>query len=143
MPDTLFTIGHSNHPIEKLVALLRRHRVTAVCDVRSTPYSRYNPQFDRESLKCSLEASGIRLVKMWVRLQRNIDNVEKLWNLIVRVRRLYEREFSGWPGAHRPNPPATASVRQDLFTCDAVAALLERVGEADDAFKISHSDMLS
>lgn len=62
MPDTLYTIGHSNHPIERFVALLRQRGTTAVCDVRSKPYSRYNPQFDREELKSSLEANGIAYV---------------------------------------------------------------------------------
>ena len=62
MPDTLYTIGHSNHPVEHLVTLLRQHHITALCDVRSRPYSRYNPQFDRESLKASLEAAGIAYV---------------------------------------------------------------------------------
>jgi len=55
----LFTVGHSTHPAERLVELLVRHRVTAVCDVRSTPYSRRNPQFNRETLAATLVASGI------------------------------------------------------------------------------------
>lgn len=62
MPDTLYTIGHSNHLIDHLIDLLRQHNITAVCDVRSRPYSRYNPQFDRESFRCSLEAAGIAYV---------------------------------------------------------------------------------
>lgn len=62
MPDTLYTIGHSNHPIEHLVTLLRQHQITAVCDVRSKPYSRYNPQFDREDLKAALATRGITYV---------------------------------------------------------------------------------
>lgn len=59
MPDTVYTIGHSNHSIERFIALLQQHGITAVCDVRSAPYSRYNPHFDREALKASLEAAGI------------------------------------------------------------------------------------
>jgi uncharacterized protein (DUF488 family) len=47
----IYTIGHSNHPIERFIALLRQHEITAVADVRSTPYSRFNPQFSREPLK--------------------------------------------------------------------------------------------
>ena len=45
-----FTIGHSNHSLNSLIALLRMHRVTAVADVRSSPYSRFNPQFNRDTL---------------------------------------------------------------------------------------------
>lgn len=57
-----FTIGHSNHTTEQLVELLRLHRVTAVVDVRSQPYSRFAVQFNRELLKVDLEAQGIAYV---------------------------------------------------------------------------------
>jgi uncharacterized protein (DUF488 family) len=50
----LFTIGHSNHSIGRFVELLRLHGIEIVCDVRSTPYSRFNPQFNRESLTAAL-----------------------------------------------------------------------------------------
>ena len=49
--NELFTIGHSVHTVEGFVELLRQHSVNALCDVRSSPYSRYAPQFNRESLK--------------------------------------------------------------------------------------------
>jgi len=51
---TIYTIGHSNHSTERLVELLRAAGVTAVVDVRSAPYSRYNPQFNRSSLETLL-----------------------------------------------------------------------------------------
>ena len=60
--DTVLTIGHSTHAIEAFIALLRRHHVSAVADVRSAPYSRFNPQFNREPLIDALEAEGIRYV---------------------------------------------------------------------------------
>ena len=50
----LFTIGHSIHPVERFIDLLKTHGVTAICDVRSSPYSRFSPQFNRESLKDEL-----------------------------------------------------------------------------------------
>ena len=53
------TIGHSNHPIERFVDLLKAGGVEAVVDVRSTPYSRRFPQFGRERLTESLAAAGI------------------------------------------------------------------------------------
>ena len=58
----IYTIGHSNHPIEKLIALLQQHSVNALADVRSAPYSRFNPQFNREKLRASLASVGIRYV---------------------------------------------------------------------------------
>ena len=43
----IFTVGHSTHAAEAFAALLRTHGVTAVADVRSAPWSRFNPQFNR------------------------------------------------------------------------------------------------
>jgi len=74
MPETLYTIGHSNHPIEHFLGLLRQHGVTAVCDVRSKPYSRYNSQFDREALKSALEAAGIAYVFLGKELGARSDD---------------------------------------------------------------------
>ncbi len=59
---TVLTIGHSTHAMEAFVELLQRHDVTAVADVRASPYSRFNPQFNRESLAGSLVARGITYV---------------------------------------------------------------------------------
>jgi len=56
----VFTIGHSNHPIGAFLTLLDRHRTTAVADVRSVPYSRRHPQFNRRTLEQSLGEHGIR-----------------------------------------------------------------------------------
>lgn len=62
MKDVLYTIGHSTHPAEKVVALLREHGITAVADVRSQPYSRMNPQFNREAFCAQLKDAGITYV---------------------------------------------------------------------------------
>ena len=58
-PITLYSIGHSNVAAERLIALLERDEIRTLCDVRSAPYSRYNPQFNREALAASLRAVGI------------------------------------------------------------------------------------
>jgi uncharacterized protein (DUF488 family) len=62
MRASLLTIGHSNHPIERFAALLARHDVTALGDVRSFPSSRFNPQFNRGALEASLREAGIGYV---------------------------------------------------------------------------------
>jgi uncharacterized protein (DUF488 family) len=59
---TVFTIGHSTHPSERFLELLRQHGVTAVADVRSTPYSRFNPHFNSGRMKSWLPAAGIAYV---------------------------------------------------------------------------------
>ncbi len=59
-PDVLlYTIGHSDHAPEAFVDLLRQHDVTLVVDVRSQPYSRWTPQFNREVLQRDLADSDI------------------------------------------------------------------------------------
>ena len=55
----VLTVGHSNHPLETFVSLLRQHGVTTLADVRSAPYSRFNPHFNRKSLDAALQAHGI------------------------------------------------------------------------------------
>ncbi len=58
----LFTVGHSNHEPETFLALLRAHGVTAVADVRSSPYSRRQPHFGRRPLEGLLAHHGIAYV---------------------------------------------------------------------------------
>jgi len=55
-----FTLGHSNHTMETWLALVRQHQVQVVVDTRSSPYSKYVPQFDRDLIQQSLEAAGVR-----------------------------------------------------------------------------------
>jgi uncharacterized protein (DUF488 family) len=58
----IHTVGHSNHPIERFLGLLQPHGITVVADVRSTPYSRFNPQYRREKLQAALAEVGIQYV---------------------------------------------------------------------------------
>jgi uncharacterized protein (DUF488 family) len=58
----IYTIGHSAHPVGVFAALLAMHNVTVVADVRSSPRSRFNPQFNRADLERSLAAADIRYV---------------------------------------------------------------------------------
>ena len=46
----IHTIGHSDHTTAAFLDLLRQHGITLVVDVRSQPYSRWTPQFNRETL---------------------------------------------------------------------------------------------
>jgi uncharacterized protein (DUF488 family) len=57
---TVYTVGHSSHPAENFVGLLRQHEVQVVVDTRSSPYSRYSPQFDREALRELVTAAGLK-----------------------------------------------------------------------------------
>jgi uncharacterized protein (DUF488 family) len=58
--SSFFTIGHSNHDFPAWLALLRQYDVEVVVDTRSSPYSKYVPQFDKEIMQRYLEEAGIR-----------------------------------------------------------------------------------
>lgn len=64
MKETLYTIGHSNHATAAFVDLLRCHDITLVVDVRSQPYSRWVPHFNRETLARDLRDAGIAYLFM-------------------------------------------------------------------------------
>ena len=59
---TVYTIGHSTHTVEHFLGLLQGAGITAVADVRSQPFSRFNPQFNRDALTQSLKVAGIAYV---------------------------------------------------------------------------------
>src|SRR5215475_5049043 len=59
MPHPFYTIGHGTRPIDDFVDLLREAEVTMLADVRTVPRSRFNPQYNSDTLPHSLEPSGI------------------------------------------------------------------------------------
>jgi uncharacterized protein (DUF488 family) len=59
MPVTIYTVGHSTRSHEQLVALLRAHGIERLIDIRKIPYSRYNPQFNREEMERTMPPTGI------------------------------------------------------------------------------------
>lgn len=60
MSGTLYTIGHSTKTARELNRALLTHGVEGVVDVRSRPYSSFNPQFNKPEVKRSLEQAGLR-----------------------------------------------------------------------------------
>lgn len=60
MALTVFTIGHSTHPLEEFVDMLKAHEIEQLVDVRTIPGSRHNPQFGEMELRASMPAHGIQ-----------------------------------------------------------------------------------
>jgi uncharacterized protein (DUF488 family) len=60
LSPTVWTVGHSNHDIDTFAALVQRRQVGQLVDVRSHPYSRFAPHFNREELQAAMEARDIR-----------------------------------------------------------------------------------
>jgi uncharacterized protein (DUF488 family) len=59
MPPSILTIGHSNHPLDRFLSLLARHKVEALADIRRFPGSRKHPHFHRDNLAATLAKSGV------------------------------------------------------------------------------------
>jgi uncharacterized protein (DUF488 family) len=60
----LYTIGHSNHPLDNFVGLLRQLGITCLVDIRSKPYSRFYPQFNKRNLEARLPEQGVSYIYM-------------------------------------------------------------------------------
>jgi uncharacterized protein (DUF488 family) len=67
-PRPLFTVGHSNHSLERFIWLLKAHQIDVIADVRSHPYSQFTPHFNRGCLQGQLAAVGIGYVFLGVEL---------------------------------------------------------------------------
>ena len=117
----LYTVGHSRHPIEHFIYLLKEHAVSLVFDVRSIPYSRRNPQFSRKALAVRLEDEGIDYV------------------------------FSGKElGAKSPSPDCyvDGKVQYDLIAArpeftDGLDRVIDKAGEARPALLCAEEDPLT
>lgn len=57
-----FTVGHSNYEAQHFINLLKAHGINCLVDVRSSPYSKFTPQFNKENLEAELKASRILYV---------------------------------------------------------------------------------
>jgi len=61
---TVYTIGHSNHPLDNFLSLLRQHEIQVLVDVRSVPYSKHAPQYRKRELQQVVEDQGITYVHL-------------------------------------------------------------------------------
>lgn len=86
--NKVLTIGHSTHDISTFVNMLRQHEITAVADVRSTPMSRFTPQFNQKAVKDSLRNAGIRYVFLGKELGARTENAACYINGQVQYDRL-------------------------------------------------------
>jgi uncharacterized protein (DUF488 family) len=64
MKRAIYTIGHSTHPIEHFIDMLKAHGVEQVVDIRTIPRSRHNPQFNKDNMPGQLRPAGIRYLHM-------------------------------------------------------------------------------
>lgn len=60
--NIIHTIGYAAHNVESFIAALKKFNITAIADVRSQPYSKFKPEFNKEHLKKVLVTNGIEYV---------------------------------------------------------------------------------
>jgi uncharacterized protein (DUF488 family) len=75
-PVTIFSIGHSNQPVEAFLALLQQHAIQVLVDVRSRPYSRYVAHFNGTALAAAIRKVGIKYMFMGKELGGRPDGEE-------------------------------------------------------------------
>ena len=56
----IYTIGHSNRPLDEFIAILTKYKIEAVADIRRFPTSKRFPWYKRENLEIVLKKNGIK-----------------------------------------------------------------------------------
>ena len=80
----IWTVGHSTHPFNEFVAMLKSFQIELVADIRSFPGSRRYPHFNKEILENSLPLNGIEYVHLrdlGGRRKTNIDSHSTGWRV--------------------------------------------------------------
>jgi len=125
----LYTIGHSNHPIDKFIRLLDDHGIRRLVDVRSTPYSRHNPQFNKANLQQVLAKHAIEYVYAGTNLGgRPRDSTCYKHNAVPSK----DTDF-----LHEVNYP---EVMKRPWFMDGIQGLLESAGQRTTAIMCSEED---
>ncbi len=73
MSARVYTVGHSHHAIEDLLALLEPYGIQVLCDVRSSPFSKFAPQYNTYRIKLTLQGSSLK----YLYLGREIGGMPK------------------------------------------------------------------
>ena len=108
MGHRVLTVGHSNRPLEHFLELLRLHEIDVLLDVRSSPYSRFSPHFNREPLRDAMVGAGILYGYYGDRLGGRPSNPD----LVDAGRPSYER-IAAWPPFQEAIAEVLAGIRSD------------------------------
>ena len=140
---TIYTVGHSTHPIEVFLDLLKAYSINCLIDVRSVAASSYNPQYNKEPLTNFLKTNGITYMHFAEEFgarhtdpdllddegKVNFELVRKSWNFKQGVERL-------WQGIDKGFTIALMCSESEPFDChrfSMVSIALEK-----DGFDVKH-----
>ncbi len=70
----IYTIGYGNRSIEKFLICLQKNHIRYLVDIRSRPYSKFNPNFSRAELEILLRQHDIKYMFMGDLLGELNDN---------------------------------------------------------------------
>jgi len=90
LKNTIYTIGHSNLDSDEFTSLLKKNSIDVIADVRSQPYSKFHPQFNKEFLEKSLLQKGIQYVFMGKEFGARRDETSCYVNGKVSYQRVWE-----------------------------------------------------
>lgn len=138
MAFDLYTVGHSTHTAGHLLELLNRHGITAVADVRSHPYSRYNPQFKKRVISRSLDEAGVAYVFLGKELGARSRNPDCYRDGKVRYDRLaseplFQRGVDRLMAGMSRYRIALMCAEQDPVTCHRMILVCRQLRAAVDS----------
>lgn len=84
----VFTIGHSTMPYARFEALLSLHRINALADIRTSPFSRYVPQFNKENLQRELRSANVKYVYLGDELGGRPNDLRLFYNGVADYERM-------------------------------------------------------
>ena len=141
----VYTIGHSNQAIAEFITLLKKHQINALADVRSHPYSRFLPHFNKEMLQSSVKAAGIHYVYLGQELgarPKNLScyvNGKALYNRIAETPEFSEGLARICKGAQQYTIVLMCA-EQDPATCHRAILISSRLQEQGLAVEHIHRD---
>ena len=126
----LYTIGHSAHPIEKFIGLLKAHQIETLVDVRSVPASRWHPQYNKATLDKALAKNQIDYVFAGQQLGGRPKDPT-----------CYEPEASGEKGAKHPRANYTEIMKRAWFV-QGISDLVAQIKKGSTAILCSEAEPL-
>ncbi len=139
----IYTIGHSTHPVEAFLDLLKTFSINCLIDVRSIAASSYNPQYNKEPLSNFMKANGIIYLHFAEEFgarhtdpdllddegKVNFELVRKSWNFKNGVERL-------WQGLDRGYTIALMCSESEPFDCHRFSMV--SIALQKDGFEVKH-----
>lgn len=90
--ENIYTVGHSNYDTDKFLEIICAYNIQVVVDVRSAPYSKFCPQFNKEIIEKSLQSKGIKYLFLGKELGARPDDTNCYFQGRVNFDRLKESE---------------------------------------------------